>query len=157
MNPLRHILQIVIVIAVLTLYMTYPFMAGGYDSLALELSTIIQIFGVFGLLLVPVGVFWLMHEFSKQKKRKQNLPYRDKTHSFALVTTIVFSFIVAILSLVALALVGKSLAVIGFALSIYNVAKLIKRLRQLKNTTNETFNFIPFYLIFIPVFIVLFH
>lgn len=153
---MKHILQIVLLIAVLTLYMMYPFMAGDYDSLAIGLSTIIQIFSVFGLVLVPVGILWIIHEFSKQNKRKKNLLYKDKTYSFTLVSTIIFSFIAAILTLVALALVGKSLGLIVFILSIYSVSKLIKKLRRLKNTTNETFNSFPFYLVFIPAFIVFF-
>ena len=155
-NPFKHILQLVILMMVLAFYMIYPFMAGSYDSFAMALSTIIQIFGVFGLLFVPVGIFWLIHEISKQNKRKQNLPYKDKTYSFTLVFIIIFSFVAVILSLVAFALVGKSLGLIAFVLSIYSISKLIRKLRQLKNTSSESFNPLSFYLLFIPTFIVLF-
>lgn len=141
---------------VLATYMAYPFLRGGYDSLAVTLSTMIQIFGGFGLLFVPVGIGWLTHEGWKQRQRKQNLPYKDRSHLFALLSIIVFSVISAILSLVAFAMVGISFGSLTLALFIYVFFKLNSRLRQLKNTDSEDFAPLPFYLIFIPTFIVFF-
>ena len=44
----------------LVLCMVYPFLPGGYDRLAVPLSTMAQVFGVVGLALVPVGLLWLI-------------------------------------------------------------------------------------------------
>ena len=51
----RHFLRIGVIVALAGLGILYPFLPGGYDSLAMPLSTMAQAFGLLGLLLVPVG------------------------------------------------------------------------------------------------------
>lgn len=54
-----HIILLIVLTALLTLGIVYPFFAGDYDRLAIPISTMIQVFGLVGLALVPVGVLWL--------------------------------------------------------------------------------------------------
>ncbi|WP_103960622.1 hypothetical protein [Nonomuraea solani] len=46
--------------ALLVLVMLYPYLPGEYDPLAVPLSTMAQLVGLIGLLLVPVGIVWLI-------------------------------------------------------------------------------------------------
>jgi|GEM_PF-6756950 len=51
-----HLVRVSGLITFLFLCTFYPFLSGKYDGLAVALSTMAQIFGVIGMLLVPVGV-----------------------------------------------------------------------------------------------------
>lgn len=42
--------------------MFYPFMPGTYDRMAVTISGMVQMLGVGGLLLVPIGVLWLIYD-----------------------------------------------------------------------------------------------
>lgn len=137
--------------SLLILIMIYPFLPGDYDSLAMALSTIVQAFGAFGLLLVPVGLLWLMYEISKQNRTKRNLAIKSKRYFYALASLIVSSLIVALLYLVALALIGFSLCLLLLALWIYTVVSLIPGLRLMKKEEHASFDFMPLYLICVPI------
>ena len=49
-----HIVRIAGLITLLVLSTFYPFLPGKYDTLAIPLSGMAQIFGIVGLLLIPV-------------------------------------------------------------------------------------------------------
>jgi len=49
--------------------MLLPFLPGQYDSLAVPLSMMAQLFGIVGLLLVPLGVVWIAYEYRSEGKR----------------------------------------------------------------------------------------
>ena len=155
-NIILHLALLIGLTTLLVLIMVYPFLPGAYDSLALPLSTMVQVLGAFGLLLVPVGVFWLADEVWKRGQRKRNLPTKARGYYFAL-TSVVRSLIVALaVSLVAFATVGLSFGLLTLALGLYVVARLLPRLRLLKNTERENFSYAPLYLVFIPVALLLF-
>ena len=59
LNLIRHISLIIFLTALLALGIAYPFLTGDYDRLAMPISTMIQVFGLVGLSLVPVGILWL--------------------------------------------------------------------------------------------------
>ena len=131
--------------------MLYPFFPGSYDKLAEGLSTIAQVFGVIGLLLVPAGVLWLAHELRRGARIKRNLPSKDWRFGFALASLIAGSFVAIVLSLFAALSVGLSFGVLTFVLWVYSVFRLIHGLRLLKNAGAENINPTPFYLIFLPI------
>jgi hypothetical protein len=54
-----HLLRIAVIVVVADLIMAYRFLPGAYDRLAVPLSLMVQVFGLVGLLLVPVGGLWL--------------------------------------------------------------------------------------------------
>jgi hypothetical protein len=151
-----HLALIVGITAIIVLCMVYPFLPGMYDSLAMALSMMAQLFGAVGLLLVPIGALWFGYELWKQARRRQNLPVNPRRYSFALASVIASSIVMLAISLVALATVGISFAVLTFILCLYIVSQLIRRLRLLKNEERERFNFMPLYLILIPIAVLLF-
>jgi len=53
--------------------MLLPFLPGRYDSVAVPLSMMVQLFGIVGLLLVPLGVVWLAYEFRSELKRRRRM------------------------------------------------------------------------------------
>ena len=152
---LIHVIRIVGIIILTVLCIIYPFLPGGYDSLAMPLSTMAQAFGVLGLLLIPIGIGWLVYELRSQVRRKQNLPIKERRYYFALVSVIIASVVAAALILIALATVGPSLALLTLALWLYIVARLLSRLRMLKKLESEHFSPAPFYLIVIPIAILI--
>ncbi len=54
-----HLVIVSLVALLLIACVIYPFLPGRYDALAVGLSTIVQMFGVIGLLLSPVGALWM--------------------------------------------------------------------------------------------------
>lgn len=151
MKPIRHLLILLGSTILIGFCMVYPFLPGGFDRLAEGLSTIAQMLGVIGLLLVPVGALWLVHEWRRRVRMKQGLPGKDKRYAFALTSLIVGSLVALVLSLFAASSTGLSFGVLTLALWVYIVIGLIPRLKQLKNAVAETIHPAPFYLILLPV------
>jgi hypothetical protein len=142
--------------AALVICIVYPFLFGEYDGLAMALSTMAQVFGVLGLLLVPIGCVWFVYELWKQARHTRNIPVRAWGFAFALVSVIAGSLVVVALSFAATASIGLSLGVVTFALWLYIIVKLVPELRLLKHSEGKNFNPAPVYLIFIPVAVLFF-
>lgn len=140
----------------IVLCIVYPFLPGGYDGLAVVLSTMAQAFGVFGLLLVPIGVLWLAYELWRRARKKQSLPVKARGYYFALVSMVASSLVVVVVSFVAAASVGLSFGFFTLTLWLYIVSRLIPRLKLLKNAESDSFNPVPLYLLFIPITTLLF-
>ena len=119
----------------LALGIVYPFLSGEYDRLALPISIMIQVFGLVGLALVPVGVLWL----TKPK------------HKFGLAITalIVGTFITLIIALFAALSVGKSFGVLTLLLWTIILLFLIPKVKAIKKDT-QTRSWLPVYLIYLP-------
>ena len=136
-----HIILLMVLTALLTLGIAYPFLSGDYDRLAMPISTMIQVFGLVGLALVPVGVLWLV------------MPqYRL---SFAITTLIINTFVILVISLFATLSVGKSLGVLILLLWTFIVILLIPKIKLLKEQTQNKAKWLPVYLIYLPVFTLL--
>lgn len=136
-NLVRHITFIIFLTALLTLGIAYPFLKGDYDHLAIPISTMIQVFGLVGLALVPVGILWVI------------IPkYR---FGFAITAIIFSTVVVLILALFATLSVGKSFGLLTLLLWIIVATLLIPQIKKLKGTTANKIDFLPFYLIFLPI------
>jgi len=146
-----HFIQIAGIIILIVLCIVYPFLPGGYDGLAIPLSTMAQSFGVLGMLLVPAGVLWLVYELHSQARRRQNLPVKARRYSFALVSVVIASVVAVAIALIALATIGLSFGLITLSLWFYSVVRFFPRLRLLKNGESERFSPAPLYLIVIPI------
>jgi hypothetical protein len=129
----------IIVLAIVCI--TYPFLPGAYDSLAMPLSTMAQAGGAVGLLLVPVGILWLFN--------------RRREYACALAAIIVGVGVAAALSLVAFAAVGLSLGFLTLSLWACAAWKLIPRLTSLRNHPLGHSNSAPLYLTSIPTAVIL--
>src|SRR5688572_30123657 len=94
-----------------------PFLPGRYDRLAVPLSGMAQLFGVVGLLLVPVGVLWMATE--------RWAPSSARRYGFAIVTLAVSSFICFVLSLVGLVSESLVLGIVVIAAWAYVVWRAV--------------------------------
>src|SRR5262245_8304517 len=148
----KHLALIVVLTALVVLGILYPFLAVEYDILAMPLSTIVQSFGVLGLLLVPIGLPWLWHEIVKHSQRKRNLTYKNRGYSFALAAVIASSVVTVLVLLVVFLAFSRIFGLLLFSIWLYAVLKiLLPKIRLLKTTEAEYFNFTPLYLLCLPI------
>lgn len=152
----KHFLRIAGIIILIVLCIVYPFLPGGYDGLAMPLSTMAQAFGALGLLLVPIGVLWLVYELCSQVRRKENPPTKVRRYYFALVSVIIASVVAVAIAMIALATIGLSFGLLTLALWLAIVSRLIPRLGLLKNAESQHLNAAPLYLTVIPLAILVF-
>ena len=140
-----------IAIALLILFCTvYPFLPGEYDRFGVGLLTIAQTLGAVGLLFVPVGVGWLVHELRHRAKRRQGLPHAEWGYRFGVASLVVASFVAVALSFAAAASLGASAGVLAIGMSAFGLWRLIPRLKRSRYTAREPFHPAPLYLTFIP-------
>lgn len=136
-----HITLLLVLTTLIALGIAYPYLSGDYDRLAVPISTMIQVFGLVGLGLVPVGALWLL--IPKYK------------FGFAITTLIIGTFVILIISLFATLSVGKSFGVLTLLLWTFTVILLIPKIKSLKEQTQNKTNWLPIYLIYLPVFTLL--
>ncbi len=137
-NVAKHIILIIILSALLALGITYPFLSGKYDLFAIPISTMLQVFGLVGLLLVPIGILWLI------------MPkYR---FGFAIAAMVVSAFVMLIISLFATLSVGISFGVLTLLIWTSILIPLIPKVKLLKKQTLINANWLPVYFIYFPVF-----
>lgn len=151
MPLIRHLLILVGATILIGLCIVYPFLPGGFDRLAEGISTIAQMFGIVGLLLVPVGVLWRVDDWRRRARMKQGLSGKDRRYGFAVASLIVGSLVALVLSLFAASSTGVSFGLLTLALWGYSVFRWIPRLKPLKQAPAETLSPAPLYLIFLPV------
>lgn len=129
----------------------YPFLPGRYDGLAVTLSFMAQLLGVTGVLLVPIGALWWVHELRKRSRRRHNFQLQDREYIFALASVVAASIVAAIVALGAASSIGFSFGVIALGLWACAVGRLWPRLKALKREEAAAFQPAPLYLTLIPV------
>ena len=73
--------------------MFYPFMPGTYDAFAVSVSGMAQVFGMAGIVLVPIGMAWLVHDTrSKAKKAAPTALHRWFAYAALFVSLLVGTF-----------------------------------------------------------------
>jgi hypothetical protein len=142
-----HALGIGAAIACITGVTLLPFFPGRYDSLAAPLSLMAQVFGIVGLLLVPVGALWLAAGYSSRLGRRQ--------YAIATAALIVSSIVWLAVALAALVSSGASLAIASLALWSFIVARLLPRLTRLKTAPPRAVNAAACYLLTVPLVVAL--
>lgn len=148
---IRHLVSIGTAVALLAVCMLLPFLPGEYDALAVTLSTMSQLFGMAGLLLVPLGAIWLAHEFKKRTKKTHTGSSRDWGYRFGLVSIGAATLVAVVVSLPAFINVGPSLGLGAIALWAYCAARLVTTLKGREHAEHRTFNAAPLYLIVVPI------
>lgn len=142
---IKHILGIVATIAFVVLCTLLPFLPGSYDGLAVALSEMAHMFGILGLLLVPIGLLWIAADRSERLSKKR--------HLFPLLALIASTLVWAGLWLAA---VVHSGFVSGFAIVAVWVWVLRKAWTNLRRTkTLDRASALPFYLVAVPVVVAL--
>jgi len=114
----------------------YPFLPGRYDRLAVPLSTMVQVFGVVGLALVPVGLLWLIVP-------RYGFP-------LALLATAIGTGVALILALFATLSVGNAFGVLTVATWVYILVRLLPGLKHLRRADHRRCGPTPFYLVLLP-------
>jgi hypothetical protein len=128
MTMFRHLLGIAAVSSVI-LYLTFlPFTPGRYDPAASTMSFLAQLSGIIGLLLVPLGIGWLIHEM----RRHATAP--DRRRIFLWMTIVAVAIVVGIVVLAALA---SSLA-IGTGLFLLYAGALTGGIRRTRALSRQT-------------------
>ncbi len=119
-----------------------PFLPGRYESLAVPVSGMLQIFGTVGLLLVPIGALWVASGYWSR--------LADKQYGIAIAALIASSvvwLIVALGALMSSLLLG--IGVIG--LWVYVASRVLPRLKLLRSATPQPTSAVAFYLLIVPL------
>lgn len=142
---IKHIPGIAATIAFVVFCTLLPFLPGSYDGLAVALSEMAHMFGILGLLLVPIGLLWIAADRSERLSQKR--------HLFPLLALIASTLVWAGLWLAA---VVQSGFVLGFAVIAVWVCVLRKAWTNLRRTkTLDRASAVPFYLVAVPVVVAL--
>ena len=139
----RHGVGIGLVTAAILACSFLPFLPGAYDPVAWALAFAAYVFGIVGLLLVPVGVVWLVAEV----RRRRGSPARDRRLVLpvvALAATAVVGLIVTLATLPTSVALGVAMLLSGG----YAVRRALSRLRQ---PVEPGFHPAPLYLVLVPV------
>lgn len=103
----RVILGIVVASSVMLCFTFLPFIPGRYDPAAQTMSLLAQLFGVIGLLLVPIGVSWLVYQIRRQASpSRATSPDRHRIFWWAAIVALVI-----VAGVVTLAALASSLAI----------------------------------------------
>jgi hypothetical protein len=143
---MAHVVGMLAAIAAIILCMVLPFLPGRYDSLAAPLSLMAQIFGVVGLLLVPVGACWMVAEY-----RSRTAP---KRYGFAIGALIAGSLVWALVTLGA-TVESIALGVASLMLWVSVITAVLRRVRSARNAAPAGRSAVPVYLIVVPMAVAL--
>lgn len=146
-RPIVHGVGIAAVTAAIMLATLLPFLPGGYDTFAAPLSLMARVFGFVGLLLVPVGAFWVASGYSRR--------FAGRQFGIAIAALIASSIVWVLVSLGALATSGVLLGVGAIAFWIYVVSRAWPRLRLLKSATPRATSSFACYLLIVPIAVTL--
>lgn len=149
-----HVLRILIISAFIILCIFLPFIPGRYDSTSIILSFIAQVLGFSSLLFIPVGVIWILYDQSKERSSIQIR--RNRTQGFVVASLILLFLILSIVSLSAVSLGNIFLGLLIFAASCYGILLIRKNGDYLEKYRVGKFNALPFYLVFIPLIVMIF-
>lgn len=144
-------LQLALFNAVVLICMFLPFLPGPYDKMAQGLSMTAQAIGLFGLLLIPIGVLWVIQEIKKVIGQNSRLNHWSSGYYYAISAAIASGVIYPLLTLCLLISVGASAAIASLAFGAIAAFKIVPAIRQLKDASTQTFNAAPLYLISVPM------
>jgi hypothetical protein len=151
-----HLVRMGGLVVLIVLCTFYPFLPGAYDGLAVSLSAMAQMFGMAGLLLIPVGGFWLTYEMRKRARRKRDRPTTPRRYYFAIASLAVCLIVALAVSFGAFMALSLALGFLTLMLWFYILSRLIPRLKLLKTAEAEDFNPAPLYLVFVPTVVLIF-
>lgn len=146
-----HLLGIVLTIAFILFCTLLPFLPGSYDNLAIALSEMAHMFGIVGLLLVPVGLLWIAFERSSRLAQKR--------HVFPLLALIASTLVWASVCLAAIMHSGLVLAAAVVLIWVLVLRKAWARFRQgaapVHSGPLDRSSALPFYLVAVPIAVAL--
>lgn len=153
MSGVRHGVGIAVLAALLVACVFYPFLPGEHDRLGVTVSAMAQFAGFGGLLLVPVGAAWLVHEARRGWARRL-LSGKDRGYLFAILSLCVAALVAGLGSLLAFVGSSKTLGIAAFALSACAVRRAARGIGRLKRAQERPFHPAPAYLVLVPLAVV---
>jgi hypothetical protein len=131
--------------------MFYPFMPGRHDRLAVTLSSMAQVAGVTGLLMVPIGILWLAHELRMRRARQRGSAHPGNMGYWLAFSAIgVSAVVIAGVALTAAIHTGPSLAVVVLALWIHTIRRALVSMSRTRSAGHSRVTPAPLYLIVVP-------
>jgi hypothetical protein len=141
----------IVALALVASCMFYPFLPGEYDGMAVTLSAMAQLFGMVGLLLVPLGAIWLAYELGRSAASAGSPPTKDLGSWFAWASIGAATLVAIAIALGAAIDNHFSLGLAVIAVWAYCAMRLAAKSRELHNVANRTFNPSPIYLVVLPI------
>jgi hypothetical protein len=136
-----HALRIAAGIAGAGLCAIVPFLPGRYDPMAVTVSIMAQVFGLVGLIIVPVGLLWLVAEHRGRSTRRR---------AYAIAALIVCSVVWLLISFVAI-IESPIAGVVLMMLGGFVATAMLRRVRAQEGESLRGLGSVPLYLISIPV------
>ena len=140
---MTHVFGIIAATAVIVLCTLLPFLPGNYDSLAEPLSGMCRVFGIAGLVLVPIGAVWVASGYSDRLAGKQ--------FAIAIVALIVPSIVWALGSFMAFVVGSLTLGVVMLVLWLCVIRGAWPALKRLKSAPPRPVSPIAYYLLIVPL------
>lgn len=135
-----------------TLAAVAPFLPGPANTLAHDISTLVQGAGYLGLFFVPFGLVWLIIESRNKKDQKLN----RWTNGYYPAWLTVSPFLVLVLiQLLSAFREGLNMQHLPFAAIFLILFFILFQIQKLKNKTAYKFNAVPVYLVLLPLSVVL--
>ncbi|MDX2247049.1 MAG: permease prefix domain 2-containing transporter [Bacteroidia bacterium] len=128
-----------------------PFLPGPPNKAVIGLSGFSQLLGVFGMILIPLGVVWAMVEYRKFRQQKPPTNNWNNGFYFAILTGIICLPMYVLPASVATYAEGLWAGVSAAILLILALWKLIPQIRKLRHDSSFKFNPTPLYLLSIPL------
>jgi len=147
MRTMTHMLRVAAATAFIFLCVLLPFLPGRYDGLAVPLSSMAQVVGTVGIVLVPFGALWMVTE------RSQRLAARR--YVVALLALVASSLVWALISVVAAIQSGFALGLAAVALWVLAVRMVWPSLKRMSGTKPAAPSIFPAYLVFVPMAVAL--
>lgn len=111
------IVRLLASIALALALMFYPYLPGPYDAAAAALSAATQVAALVALvLLTPIGLLWLWHEFRRHSAARRGLTRSDRTRAFTLAAIVAGGLSSAAAAAIAIEHSGFALGAILLAL-----------------------------------------
>lgn len=144
---MTHTFRIIAAVAGIMLLTLLPFIPGGYDSLAIPLSTMAQFVGFVALIVVPVGAIWLAFGLSSRLSSKQ--------YGIAIAALVLSTIVWLLVCVAALVSSGFALAVGTLVFGIFMIWRMAGRLKSLKGPEPRPVSPAALYLLIIPAAVAL--
>lgn len=147
----RHVIGLAATVALIAGLLVYPFIPGSYDSLAIPLLTMAQVFGFVSLLLVPIGAVWLVYELRRRDPSQGARSAPAWSLRFAAASLGLSALVAGAVSLAALAMTGAALGIVVMTLWALAVVRGARRLRAAPAGEPRRSLVAPAYLVVVPV------
>ena len=128
-----------------------PFLPGPSNDIVIGVSAIAQAAGFFGLLLIPIGLVWVIID-RRNQINKSGGKWGSKPFFILAILSCIIAFPIYFLLVAAIFFTyGLSAGVVTLLIGAYALHLSVKGIRKITKEQSLRLNFVPFYLITIPL------